>query len=1586
MISQLQRKMMSSFLAVLMVLSVLFTIIAPANQVFAAEDPVSVALRVEGPQGLIKEESAIGSTALDVLKTKFQGTNLDVTSSSYGSYVSGINGIQSGQYGGYDGWNFAVKRQGMWIIPDVSIDQYPLENNDQVLVYFGDLDTQLVKSISISSATLSANAPFSVTVTKTTYDWANTEFIDSAAEGVKVTIGPDNAVTNASGVAVFDHGVAAGNYTVEITDYRSDGAPGVVRGTQSLIVEVEPEPEPTPIGHVTASVEKFTIGQGFYQEPINVPLYEGDNGAAVIARVLGEGNYQAYGSIEDSFYVSKVKDNTAAIQVPSFIQDQINLNNDHIGLKQDEHWLSETDYTSMSGWMYVVNNTLPNVGASQYIPHDGDVFRIEFSLYGWGADLGANEWRYLPNPANKDALLTRIAGINSNPNKVTILADTAVRSAYEQAYTVLSNLESTQASVDNALTNLNKAFEKDTEKPSLTVSGISNNQEVSEANLSFGVVVTDNTPEGITSEVKLNGTAISKTDGLYALVLKLGANTVVVKATDSSGNTNEQTFVITYKIDIKKAAKDHLNKSLAYLLRTVDKPAFGTSGGEWTVLSLARANYTVPEGYYQSYYNNVVTEVTRLMTLNSGVLDKTKGTEHSRAILGLASIGKDPTKVGSYDLTSALSDYDYVIKQGINGPTFALLAFDARNYQIPTVEAGKKQATRANLVEYLLSKEIKKDTVNAGGWGFGSTVDYDLTSMALQALAPYYQTQPDVKSAGDRAVAWLSSKQDNEGGFGSSSESVAQVVTALTALGIDPSTDTRFIKNGKSAIDGLLSFAGPDGGFKHLRTGGVNALASDQGTYALVAYDRFINGNKRLYDMTDVIGDTPATGQTEIQLPSGNQPTINIPLDNLDYIIPITNADENKEITVVIPDDNNSKILVNLPSGTNLPKIEAKKGNISVVIPKGAQVTSGDTSALELITSNNPDDSGLKDKVNTLVQSGKKLDMVNQTITLGGSTRVEFNQFIKLTFAGMKGKEAAYIQNGSPSTIQRFSDDLAGIASGLNEYAYDSGNDLIVKTRHFTDFIAYTTSAVETPGGGTSPAKHVTLSVDKVTIDKGYVVPKLSVDLQTGDTVWSVLKRVLDLQGIVYKYESNREYGSVYVQSIAGDGEFDHGQGSGWMYNVNGTYPNYGAEMYTTLVDGDSIQWRYTTNYGEDLGQKIPSGALPMGSNISSTDKKPVIDVPADIKADYPVNITKELKDKELITINIPKVTSKIILNVDEVKDSIPMINAVKGDISLSIDKGTILKSGNSSIELLTGLDTNDATLQNLVKSSLSEEIAKQIKLINAFAMGNPNGSVLFDRPLTFVLKGAKGQQVGFIEGNVFTPIEIYATETEGIEATKGKEKITYAYVQDNDLIIKTNHFTSFVSYTNNEDTVFDLNKLYSDVKSISTWAVDAIGEATEKAFVEGSNGQFNPQATVTRAEFTKMLVGVLGLDVKAVNVINFKDVAQEDWFYPYVNAAHKAGLISGTSADQFSPNEKLTREQMAVIIVNALKLQAVEKTIAIDDLDQVSDWAKASVQAVIAHELMSGWDNRFQPTDQVTREMATVVAMRAYHDKVENK
>ena len=89
-------------------------------------------------------------------------------------------------------------------------------------------------------------------------------------------------------------------------------------------------------------------------------------------------------------------------------------------------------------------------------------------------------------------------------------------------------------------------------------------------------------------------------------------------------------------------------------------------------------------------------------------------------------------------------------------------------------------------------------------------MDVDMTAMVIQALAPYYKTNTEVRTAVDTALALLSDRQDVNGGYASygdaNSESNAQVLVALTALGIDPEADARFLKNGHSVVDALCAY------------------------------------------------------------------------------------------------------------------------------------------------------------------------------------------------------------------------------------------------------------------------------------------------------------------------------------------------------------------------------------------------------------------------------------------------------------------------------------------------------------------------------------------------------------------------------------------------------------------------------------------------------------------------------------------------------------------------------------------------------------------------------------------------------------
>lgn len=276
----------------------------------------------------------------------------------------------------------------------------------------------------------------------------------------------------------------------------------------------------------------------------------------------------------------------------------------------------------------------------------------------------------------------------------------------------------------------------------------------------------------------------------------------------------------------------------------------GSTGGEWMTIGLARAGI-LTDAQKEAYYANVVAYVNENINDNEQ-LHRAKSTDNSRVILCLTAIGKDVTNVDGHNLLAGLSDLNYLKTQGINGPIWALIALDSHDYEIPTVYEGGEQATRENIIETILSYQLED-----GGWALsGNTSDVDMTGMAIQALAPYYDTNEEVKAAVDRALTYLSKVQNADGGYFSwgttNSESIAQVIVALTALGIDPTSDSRFVKNGFTTIDALLTYYVEGGGFRHVADGELNGMATEQAYYSLVSYVRLLNEQPSLYDMSDV--------------------------------------------------------------------------------------------------------------------------------------------------------------------------------------------------------------------------------------------------------------------------------------------------------------------------------------------------------------------------------------------------------------------------------------------------------------------------------------------------------------------------------------------------------------------------------------------------------------------------------------------------------------------------------------------------------------------------------------------------------------
>ncbi|MBR2490125.1 MAG: S-layer homology domain-containing protein [Ruminiclostridium sp.] len=341
--------------------------------------------------------------------------------------------------------------------------------------------------------------------------------------------------------------------------------------------------------------------------------------------------------------------------------------------------------------------------------------------------------------------------------------------------------------------------------------------------------------------VTANDTTLTASDGIYTISNITADQTVTVEGVVEETPEPEQPAPTWQQV---------MAKTQAYLTAQAEAahPIVGSTSGEWLVLGLARAGVSADEDFFQGYCENVLAEEIDA----SGRLDANRSTENSRVILALTALGKDVTNVGGHDLLQGLSDQDFVKKQGINGPVWALIALDSHNYEIPANADPSKQVTREWLVDYILDNQLTN-----GGWKIQGQSPDDMTPMAVQALAPYYNTNSQVKAlnnsqvnaAVDKALTIMGEMAETT----TSPETLSQIIVARSTLGLDS----------EAAVAKLAALAQEDGSFKKGPSdNNANQMATEQAFYGLVAYDRFQSGKTALYDMSDVEidkveGDTP---------------------------------------------------------------------------------------------------------------------------------------------------------------------------------------------------------------------------------------------------------------------------------------------------------------------------------------------------------------------------------------------------------------------------------------------------------------------------------------------------------------------------------------------------------------------------------------------------------------------------------------------------------------------------------------------------------------------------------------------------------
>lgn len=291
-------------------------------------------------------------------------------------------------------------------------------------------------------------------------------------------------------------------------------------------------------------------------------------------------------------------------------------------------------------------------------------------------------------------------------------------------------------------------------------------------------------------------------------------------------------------------------------------------GSEWTVFALARLDKQIAQSeIFDGYVESVKAEIAKtgpVLNTDSGFL-----TDNARTIIALTSLGIDCTNIDGVNIVEPLSNLDKIKEQGANSAIYALIALNTAKYTTSDKELNSK------LVDYILSQRLENGT-----WAYSviwsPNGDIDLTAMAVQALAPYYNTNTEVKEAIDTAMKFLKEQQSEFGyyiSFGnSSSSSTAQVVCALQEMGRDSFTDSEFTVDNVSLVESLLAFVSNDGGFSNVMGKDPDKFSTTQAMYAITSVARSLMGQTSLYDMTDMLdksqsqqtGDVDKNGVTDI--------------------------------------------------------------------------------------------------------------------------------------------------------------------------------------------------------------------------------------------------------------------------------------------------------------------------------------------------------------------------------------------------------------------------------------------------------------------------------------------------------------------------------------------------------------------------------------------------------------------------------------------------------------------------------------------------------------------------------------------------
>ncbi len=534
---------------------------------------------------------------------------------------------------------------------------------------------------------------------------------------------------------------------------------------------------------------------------------------------------------------------------------------------------------------------------------------------------------------------------------------------------------------------------------------------------------------------------------------------------------------------------------------------------------------------------------------------------------------------------------------------------------------------------------------------------------------------------------------------------------------------------------------------------------------------------------------------------------------------------------------------------------------------------------------------------------------------------------------------------------------------------------------------------------------------------KGVILDEKNIIISNNETVLNLTTRILSSKGIEYENING------YIASIDNQSQLDRGEGSGWMYSVNGIYPNVGAGL-VSLKNGDSIKWLYTENLGQDIGAPMPSSSfnisdlnkiieetLKIINNKNSTEKEIVEAIQKLL--DYFGDVTANLTSGDIKSIEeFAKISSEnmgIILNsIGVIKDK----NAINKIIDKILDISIKVEDKLSKINEDSNRNIKKSVKINAVEQSgnISESVLSKLFLERAMIKKVESIKILSNQALIeiapdFIGKDIKEDiKIRFEKSKGAVNIKLEQAERE-LNILENPLKITLDY--DTDIRDKNNLTVALIEedgtrslmggvyeqsaksikFLTNKFGEFRIEENKSSFKDLTNykWAEEAINSMTAKGIVNGSTlDKFAPADNITRAQFSALISRMLKYNEALEGSLAFKDVNKDKWYYKSISAVYREGLINGKSALNFDPEGYITREEMSKIIGEILMKNSYKKQDEItltkfSDGSTIASWAKEGSAITIHNGIIKGSDGKFNPKANATRAEAALMLYRLY-------